>query len=111
MFCAVGHIFLVASEKCIVNKRNTAYPVSIAHVARGKALDIVFLAGKIPHEIAPVHPVELVAEEETDIIAHAGFFAIAQPQEFLVISSMALVVAGVPYAGEPHHVILGIRWF
>ena len=32
------------------------------------ALDIVLTSGKVPHEVAPVHEVALIGEEETDIL-------------------------------------------
>ena len=31
------------------------------------ALQVVLASGEIPHEVAPVHPVELVGEEEFDV--------------------------------------------
>ncbi|CUQ49199.1 Uncharacterised protein [Segatella copri] len=32
------------------------------------ALNVVLTAGKVPHEVAPVHEVALVREEEADVV-------------------------------------------
>ena len=37
------------------------------------ALDVVLAAGEIPHEIAPVHVVELINEEELQVFSESGF--------------------------------------
>ena len=36
------------------------------------ALDIVLTTGKVPHEIAPIHVIDLVAEEEFQILPKGG---------------------------------------
>ena len=35
-------------------------------------LDVVLAAGEVPQEVAPVHPVHLVLEEEPQVLAHGG---------------------------------------
>ena len=56
---------LVAQHR-IVDKRNTADPVTFGNVA--VRLNIILSSREIPHEIAPVHEVHLITEEETHIL-------------------------------------------
>ena len=32
------------------------------------ALNVVLTSGKVPHEVAPVHEVALIGEEEADVV-------------------------------------------
>ena len=55
------------AEHCIVNKRNTGDPVTFGNIPIG--LQIILSAGKIPHEITPVHEVHLIREEELQVFS------------------------------------------
>ena len=56
--------FLIAHQQ-VVDKRDSGDPVAVFYFSA--ALDIVLSSGKVPHEVAPVHEVELVGEEEFDV--------------------------------------------
>ena len=49
----------------IVDKLDTGNPVAVFDFSA--TLQVVLASGEVPHEIAPVHPVELVGEEELDV--------------------------------------------
>ena len=49
----------------VVDKRNTGDPVAVFNFSA--TLYVVLPSGKVPHEITPVHEVQLVGEEEFDI--------------------------------------------
>ena len=66
----VRHILLRA-DQYLVDKRNTGDPVTVQHFAI--SLDIVLTAGEVPHEVAPVHKVQLVGEEITQVFRKRRF--------------------------------------
>ena len=53
----VGELALVAIHS-VIYKRNTCNPVAMLSLA--VALNIILSAGKVPHEVAPIHEVALV---------------------------------------------------
>ena len=55
---------LVAHQE-VVNERDTCDPVTMFYFSA--ALQVVLASGEVPHEVAPIHPVELVGEEELDV--------------------------------------------
>ena len=59
------HLALVAQHP-VVDERNTGYPVAMLRLA--VALNIVLASGEVPHEVAPVHEVALIREEEADVL-------------------------------------------
>ena len=52
----------------VVDNAYTALPVSDERISRRRAVDVVLTAGEIPHEIAPVHPVQLIVKEERKVL-------------------------------------------
>jgi hypothetical protein len=54
----------------LIEERNSGDPVAGGNAA--VALYIVLPAGEIPHEIAPVHVVDLVAEKEFQVLPESG---------------------------------------
>ena len=52
-----------------IKERYSAEPVAACHIAGTIAGDIVLTARKVPHEITPVHVMQLVAEEELKVLA------------------------------------------
>ena len=56
--------FLITYQQ-VVDKRNTGDPVAVFNFSA--TLYVVLPSGKVPHEITPVHEVQLVGEEEFDI--------------------------------------------
>ena len=56
---------LVAHQP-VVDERDTGNPVAVFNFSA--ALYVVLASGEVPHEVAPVHPVEMVGEEELNII-------------------------------------------
>ena len=65
-------------------------------------MQVVLASGKVPHEVAPVHPVELVGEEELDVFplrGHVHHYHVS-----------ALVVGHVvAFDVEPVVVLVGVR--
>ena len=60
---------LVAHQE-VVNERDAGDPVTMFYFSA--ALQVVLASGEVPHEVAPVHPVELVGEEELDVFPLCG---------------------------------------
>ena len=50
----------------VVDKRDTRYPVAVLRLST--TLQVILSTGKVPHEVAPVHEVALVREEETYVV-------------------------------------------
>ena len=67
----VGSVGLVA-ETGLVYESYAAFPVSRENLSRRRAVDIILPSGKIPHEVSPVHPVQLIVQEEIEIRAESG---------------------------------------
>ncbi len=66
----VGRKQTLVAETRIVDKGYSRYPVAAVHLA--VALYVVLSSGKVPHEVAPVHVIELIYEEEVEIFGHRG---------------------------------------
>ena len=56
--------FLVTYQQ-VVDKRDTGDPVAVLDFSA--TLYVILPSGKVPHEVTPVHEVQLVGEEEFDI--------------------------------------------
>src|SRR5574344_1474232 len=61
----IGKHTLVA-YKVVVYKRNTGYPVTMLRFPL--SLNVILSPCKVPHEVSPVHVVELIGEEELDVV-------------------------------------------
>ena len=61
-----GRQLRLVTQHRVIDKRNTRYPVTLAHIA--VRLQVVLTAGKVPHKVTPIHEVYLVAEEEAHIL-------------------------------------------
>ena len=109
----------MVAQTGIVDERNSGQPVTVFQFAI--TLYVVLPSGKVPHEITPVHEVNLVTEEETQVFAlrrylyhyhlsalvvrHLLAFHAAHP---VFVSPDVLVAVGI-HAREHH--VLGIDWF
>ena len=78
----VGEEALV-TEAGIVDEGYARNPVAVVDLA--VALDVVLTTGEIPHEIAPVHVVELVDEEEAEAFAHGRLDGVDRLKHFAVV--------------------------
>ena len=56
---------VLIAYKHIVDKLDTGNPIAVFDFST--TLQVVLASGEVPHEIAPVHPVELVGEEEVEM--------------------------------------------
>ena len=104
-------IGLIANQN-IINKGYTGNPVAMFQFT--VALNIVLPAAEIPHEIAPVHEVDLIIEEKAKILTKGGhhitFFL---PTEIIgyftavphIVGSVIRYVRFVAavHTGEKHH--------
>ena len=57
--------FLIAYEQ-VIDERNTGNPVAVFYFSA--TLNVVLASGEVPHEVTPVHEVQLVGEEELDVL-------------------------------------------
>src|SRR5687768_11466295 len=98
---AVRHHALVAVEEAVY-ERYTGNGIAVPRVA--EALRIVLAAHEVPAEVTQVHEAYLVTDKEADVITKGRRLAVPQAQMRFIEIGVALVVAGVPHAGEQHHV-------
>ena len=61
----IGQLALV-TQTGIVEEGDAGNPVAVLQLA--VALYLILPAAEVPHEVAPVHEVALVAEEELDVL-------------------------------------------
>ena len=117
VFQHIGQGVLVA-EPGIVDERDTRQPVAVLQLAT--PLQVILTTGKVPHEITPVHEVQLVGEEETEVLqlrrhlyrisltvrigAH-DVVPLHAAKPCLVVSG----VIGIMHTGEEH--VLGVLVF
>ena len=99
---------LVAQPE-LVQEPDAGLPVSVEDLSGRGAVDVVLAADEIPHEIPPVHPVELVVEEEPQVGSEGGFLVVS-PRDVdslsvhvtLVESLVAAVGTARPHTREQH---------
>ena len=102
-----GCIGLVSQPR-LVDEADTALPVAIEQVSRHLTVDLVLTTDEIPHEVAPVHPVQLIVEEECEIGAHRGLAvgatgdALALAVHVSLVEIDAALVGSAPHTGEEH---------
>ena len=68
----VGGVGLVA-ETHPVEGADARLPVAVEQVSGNRGVDLVLPSGEVPHEVAPVHPAELVVEEVAEVRSHRRF--------------------------------------
>ena len=106
-------LFQVGGEKRLVTHQElvdeveTGNPVSVCGIAI--ALNVVLTTGKVPHEVTPIHEIDLVVDEETHVLdeGRLACHATVNPHVFplevrplLVGADVAAV--GAIHAGEEH---------
>ena len=108
----------LVAKASVVDGRETCQPVAMLQFAI--SLDVVLTSCEIPHEVAPVHEVELIAEEELHIVGlgrnlHASALCIFvrnglafHTTEPLLIEALVLVAVD---AREEHALIAWIHVF
>ena len=70
-FQLVGQLALIAQTP-VVKERNTCNPVAMFKFS--VALKVVLTSRKVPHEVAPVHEIALIRQEETYVLKLCGHF-------------------------------------
>ena len=101
---------LVAHQP-VVDERDTGNPVAVFNFSA--ALYVVLASGEVPHEVAPVHPVELVGEEELDVFPlcghvyhnHVAAFVIGHIVTLDVLPGMVLLCMGTAVHTREQHVL------
>ena len=68
---SIGKEVVVTAYEHLVYEIETGNPVSVLYLSVA-VLDIILTAGKVPHEISPVHEVDLISQEELDILELCG---------------------------------------
>ena len=66
----------LVTETQLVNGRDAAFPVSVEQFARARAVYVVLPSGEVPHEVSPVHPVQLEIEEEVQVRPERRFLVV-----------------------------------
>src|SRR6185312_1334785 len=106
MLQCIWHFTLI-TQPCNVPERDSGKPVSVPHISHVYSLEVILFSCKIPHEITPIHPVELVGKKETDVISHCRFriifsclWVFSDSCKICIIICMPLVVAVVPHSWE-----------
>ena len=112
----LGSVSLVAQHQP-VDEADAALPVALERIARNRTVYVVLAADEIPHEIAPVHPVELIAEEIFEILAHGRHLIAAAVHIYVARAGSAVIYIPVvevamTFVAAPHpreeHLGLGI---
>ncbi len=113
---AVRSIGLIA-ETQLVERRDATLPVPVENIAGDRTVDVVLTADKIPHEIPPVHPIQLIIKEISQISAHRRLPVLGPLDAGLlplcigfVEIDIPVVLAG-PHPREKHLPLPGISRF
>ena len=69
-----GRSVALISQPEIVYELYSALPIAMEYISRRRRINLILPADKIPHEIPPVHPPELIVEEEAQIGSHRRLF-------------------------------------
>ena len=91
-----------------IQEAYAAFPVAVKDIAGNGAVDVVLAPHEVPHEVAPVHPVELIVKEVRKVCAEGGLagFGAADPGSLAAgVHLVELHVTGVcrrPHPGEEH---------
>ena len=109
--------FVLVAQTYVVNEWYACYPVAVLLLAI-IVLYVVLAANKVPEEIAPVHVVHLIVDEETHVVKLCRHFYLGRLALLLsyvgefctfgvpyVLANPSLVLAGVVtavHAGEEH---------
>ncbi len=111
----IGRSVALVAEPPLVEEADAALPVAGEHFSRCRAVDVVLPAGEVPHEIPPVHPVELVVEEERQVGPECRFLVLLARDDLALAVHVGLVeflvfavAAGGPHAREEHLALWGI---
>ena len=72
VFQIIGQKRLISVE-CIVDEGDTGDPLSMFHFAI--ALNVILSTSEVPHEVAPVHEIHLIREEESEVVHLCGHFS------------------------------------
>ena len=101
-------IALVA-EPYFVYERDSAFPVTLENLSRARAVNVVLATGEVPHEVAPVHPVQLIVKKETEVFAHCRLAVVsaclASVLHIIAVELLVTVidaVSAVPHARKKH---------
>ena len=62
LFQGCGGEVLVPKAR-LVDELHTAFPISVEQLSGSRARYVVLASHEVPHEIPPVHPVQLVIQE------------------------------------------------
>ena len=109
-----GQVGLVAYQP-VVYEGDARDPVAMLYLA--VALDVVLATSEVPQEVAPVHPVELVGEEELDVLplrghVHRHHLAAAVIGHLMTLDVhpvlIVIRVRAAVHAGEEHVLRVGV---
>ena len=64
--CNIQRHILLRTYQSLINEGNTGDPVTIRYLAM--ALNIILATREVPHKVTPVHEIQLIGEEETQVL-------------------------------------------
>ena len=105
--------YVLDTKPRLVDEADAALPVAACHVARNLAVEIILTAHEIPEEIAEIHVVQLVVEEQAEIVLvirhlvglplavrHAHLAGLELAVGVCVIERLVSGALGAPHARE-----------
>ena len=95
-----GQLALV-TQSHIVEEGNTRYPVAVLPLS--VALQIVLTTREVPHEVAPVHEVHLVTQEEAQVLEHGWGLHLNH------VATVLIRLGGTLHTAHPALISLAVR--
>ena len=103
---------VLRAETAFVDELDAADPVAVQVVARTVVVEVVALVvvlatGEVPHEVAPVHPAQLVAVEELEVLSEGGLLSVVALASPVLVEARVVALGVVaPHAREEARVLL-----
>ena len=66
VICYLGRHVILRTNHSFVNRLDTRYPIPMRNLSM--TLDIVLTTREIPHEVTPIHEVQLISKKETEVL-------------------------------------------
>ena len=85
----------LVSETEFIQRLYSALPVTDERIARRRAVNIILTTGEIPHKVSPVHPVQLIIEEERKILEESRLLMLGTGHNLSAIAHILKIEAVV----------------
>ena len=81
----------LVSQTYLVDEAYSAFSISGKYIPGRRTVNIVLPADKIPHEISPVHPVQLIIKEERKILSHRRLLVFSTEDRLSSLADIRIV--------------------